>query len=120
MRYMCLIYTNESNDAARSEDEQGEIMQGYMAFTEEVRGKGVMEAGDPLMPTDTATTVRVEGGQTANIDGPFAETREQLGGYYILDCANLDEALGYAAKIPAASHGSIEVRPIMDLPGGSG
>ncbi len=65
MRYMCLIYTNETADAARSEAEQGEIMQGYFAFTEEVRGKGVMEAGDPLMPTDTATTVRVEAGQPA-------------------------------------------------------
>ena len=117
MRYMCLIYENEALSAARSEEEQGKIMEGYMAFTGRVREAGVMEAGDPLLETNTATTVRVRAGKTENTDGPFAETREQLGGYYILNCKDLDEALAYAAEIPGAQHGSIEVRPIMDMGG---
>ena len=72
-----------------------------------------MVAGDPLEPTATATTVRVRGGKTESTDGPFAETKEQLGGYYILDCKDLDEAIAYAARIPTAAFGSVEVRPIM-------
>lgn len=115
MRYMCLIYTDETNDAARSEAEQGEIMQAYIDFTAEVRGDGVLENGDPLMTTDTATTVRVADRETVQTDGPFAETKEQLGGYYLLNCATLEDALAYAAKIPAASHGCVEVRPIMEF-----
>ena len=115
MRYMCLIYTNEANDNARSEADQAEIMQGYLRFTDEVRNAGVMEAGDPLMPTDTATSVRIENGETVHTDGPFAETKEQLGGYYLLNCNSLDDALAYAAKIPAARHGCVEVRPIMEF-----
>ena len=117
MRYMCLIYNDETQETARPEAEQAEVLERYFAFTNEVREAGVMERGDPLMPTDTATTVRVRDGRITNTDGPFAETKEQLGGYYILDCENLDQALGYAAKIPGASYGCIEVRPIMDFSG---
>lgn len=117
MRYMCLIYENETVSEAFSETERAELMQGYMEFTTEVRDNGVYVAGDPLMPTETATTVRVRSGDVVTVDGPFAETKEQLGGYYILDCQNLDEALGYAAKIPTAALGSIEVRPVMEIEG---
>jgi hypothetical protein len=111
MRYMFLIYDREAEFETRA----GDLMPGYMAFTEEVNKNGVMRAGDPLEPIATATTVRVRDGKTATTDGPFAETKEQLGGYYILDCKNLDEAIAYAAKIPTAQFGSIEVRPIREM-----
>ncbi len=88
-------------------------MGGYFAFTNEVRDAGVMVAGDALQPTATATTITVRDGKSQITDGPFAETKEQLGGYYLLDCKDLDEALSYAAKIPSAAYGRIEVRPIM-------
>jgi hypothetical protein len=112
---MLLIYTDESTDLNPGDEGFEEMMAGYSAFTEEVRSNGAFEAGDPLQPVATATTVRVRDGKTSHIDGPFAETKEQLGGYYILNCEDLDQALAYAAKIPSASRGSIEVRPIMDL-----
>ena len=115
MRYMLLIYDNEALSESRSEAEEQAIFAEYFKFSDEVRSKGVMEAGDPLMPTSAATTVRVKNGKRLTTDGPFAETKEQLGGYYILNCKTLDEALAYAAKIPAAKYGCIEVRPIMEL-----
>ena len=108
MRYLLLIYDNEA-----TVEHTPEMMGAYEAFTKEVQDAGVYIGGEPLQPT--ATTVRVRGGAAANTDGPFAETKEQLGGYYMLDCANLDQALGYAAKIPTAKTGSIEVRPIMEM-----
>ena len=117
MRYIFLIYENEALMAARSEEEQQEIFGKYFAFSEKVRTAGVLEAGDPLLESSTATTVRLRDGQTMNTDGPFAETKEQLGGYYILDCKDLDEALTYASQIPTVAHGSIEVRPIMEMSG---
>ena len=113
MKYMCLIYSHEAKQPQPGTPEMGELMQGYMAFTQDIREKNVMVAGDPLQPVGTATTVRLRGGKVETTDGPFAETKEQLGGYYILDCRDLDEALAYAAKIPSAAFGSIEVRPIM-------
>ena len=91
-----------------------EVMREYVAFTQHVRSKGVMADGNPLQDADTATTVRVREGEVLTIDGPFAETKEVLGGYYVLDCRDLDEAIQYAAKIPGARFGSIEVRPVMD------
>ncbi len=111
MRYMFLIYDREAEFATRTDN----LMPAYGAFSEEVAKAGVMRAGDPLQPAGTATTVRVRNGKTATTDGPFAETKEQLGGYYILDCKNLNEAIAYAAKIPSAKFGSIEVRPIMEM-----
>ena len=117
MRYMMLIYDNEAILESQTEAEQQAVFGGYMKFTQEVRQAGVMEAGDPLMPTSSATTVRVKNGKRLTTDGPFAETKEQLGGYYILNCKSLDEALAYAAKIPAAKYGCIEVRPIMEMGG---
>ena len=117
MKYMCLIYENEALTASRSDADQQAVMSGYMEFTNNVINAGVMVAGDPLLETNTATTVRVRDGNTTTTDGPFAETKEQLGGYYILDCKDLDEALGYAAQIPGAQYGCIEVRPVMDMGG---
>ena len=113
MQYMLLIYTNEKLDAKATEAEQEKIIHAYMKFTEDAKTAGVLRAGDALQPTTTATTVRVRDGKTLTTDGPFAETKEQLGGYYILDVKNLDEALSWAAKIPSVNGGSVEVRPVM-------
>ena len=110
MRYLLLIYEDETTI-----NPTPEVMSAYEVFTKEVQDAGVYIGGEPLQPTSTSTTVRVRGGAASNTDGPFAETKEQLGGYYMLDCADLDQALGYAAKIPAATTGSIEVRPIWEM-----
>jgi hypothetical protein len=115
MRYMLLIYSRESDWAALSEKERGVVYQEYMAFTDSIRKSGHYVAGDPLEKTSTATTVRVKNGKTVSTDGPFAETREQLGGYYIVKAGDLDEATAIAARIPGARMGSIEVRPIIEM-----
>ena len=117
MRYMLLIYDAESQWASMSEQQKGQMFQEYMSFTDGIKKSGHYVSGDPLQPTGTATTVRVRNGKTASTDGPFAETKEQLGGYYIVKAANLDEATGIAARIPSARIGSIEVRPIMEVGG---
>lgn len=113
MQYMMLIYHDEKAQAAMGEEEVNEQMAGYNAFTEEVRERGTLVSGEALHPTSAATTVRVRDGRVLTTDGPFAETKEQLGGFYILDCENLDEAIELAAKIPGARGGSIEIRPIV-------
>ncbi len=113
MQYMLLIYSADSAAPVPETREFGEMMQGYGAFTQEVKEAGVMKGGDALQPVATATTVRVRDGATETTDGPFAETKEQLGGFYILDCEDLDEAIEYAAKIPSAKFGCIEIRPVM-------
>ena len=115
MKYLLLIYTSEQQDAQRPPEEQEANMGAYYTFTNEVQEAGVMVGGEALHPTNTATTVRVRNGQITSTDGPFAETKEQLGGYYMLDCENLDEAIKWAAKIPGAKEGSIEIRPIMEF-----
>jgi hypothetical protein len=116
MRYIALIYSQEMDPSAPpSEEEMQAIMEAYTAFTTEARESGAMLAGDALEASSTATCVRVEGGDKIVTDGPFAETKEQLGGFYIFDCKNLDEAIEWAAKIPGANHGTIEVRPIMEF-----
>ena len=114
-RYIALIYTDETADQAQSEQEAQETMAAYFAFTEEARAAGVNLGGDALHATSTATTVRVRDGKTQTTDGPYVETKEQLGGFYILKADDLDEAIKWAAKIPGAKHGSIEVRPIMEF-----
>ena len=116
MNYMLLIYSPEAIEAEMSGDPARlqAYMDEYNAFTKEVRDRGVFVAGEALHPTNTATTIRLRDGQKTVTDGPFAETKEQLGGFYIVNCQNLDEALEYAAKIPGARHGSIEVRPVVD------
>ncbi len=113
MQYMLLIYSADSAAPVPETREFGDMMQGYGAFTQEVKEAGVMKGGDALQPVATATTVRVRDGATETTDGPFAETKEQLGGFYILDCEDLDEAIEYAAKIPSAKFGCIEIRPVM-------
>ena len=113
MKYALLIYDNEANSATATPDEMKALMGAYVAFTAEVHEKKVHLGGEALHPTSSATTVRVRDGKTSTTDGPFAETREQLGGFYLLDCRDLDEAIEYAAKIPGASTGCIEVRPIV-------
>jgi hypothetical protein len=117
MRYMLLIYNEEAAWAAMSEEEQGKVFGAYMTYTEEIKSEGKHLAGDPLQPIATATTVRVRDGKTLTTDGPFAETKEQLGGYYIVEAADLDEALALAARIPGAHYGSVEVRPIWEVGG---
>jgi hypothetical protein len=112
MQYLLMIYANEVEyaklDAATSQKMMGE----YQTFTQSVIQSGNFKAGDCLQPTSTATTVRVRDGKILTTDGPFAETREQLGGYYLIEAKDLDSAIGIAARIPGARVGSIEVRPI--------
>jgi hypothetical protein len=116
MRYMLLLYS-ESIDVERDEEERLATMAAYDAFTAEVQGRGAFLGANPLEPVSKATSVRVRGGEALVTDGPFAETREQLGGYYLVDCPDLDAALELAAKCPAAANGTVEVRPVMELPG---
>jgi hypothetical protein len=115
MKYMLLIYGDESKGMAPDSPDFGPYMAGYQKATTTYQKDGVMVAGEALHPTATATTVRVRKGKTQSMDGPFAETKEQLGGYYLLDCKNLDEAIRYAAMIPDAATGTVEIRPVMDL-----
>jgi hypothetical protein len=115
MRYLLLIYTSEDVPEP-SPDERAATMQAYGVFTENVKARGAYLGGEALEPTPTATTVRVRDGQTLTTDGPFAETKEALGGYYLVEAKDLDEAIEYAASIPGAKWGSIEVRPIWELP----
>lgn len=115
MRYLLLINTDETAEANRSDEENEVVMDAYYAFTKELRESGGFVGGEALQPTSTATTVRVREGRTLTTDGPYAETKEQLGGYYLIEAADLDEAIGWAAKIPGAKHGAIEVRPVMEL-----
>ena len=115
MKYLLLIYSDEKADANMSKEEADAWMGEYWAYTEAMQKAGVSLAGDALQPAATATTVRVQDGKKLTTHGPFAETKEQLGGYYLLNCNNLDEAIDWAAKCPGARAGSIEVRPIMEF-----
>jgi hypothetical protein len=119
MKYMILIYSNETAWKNLPEAQQHQIFGEYMGYTEEMKRTGVWAAGEALEPTTTATTVRVHNGRSIHVDGPFAETKEQLGGYYVAECKDLDEALKWAAKVPDVVHGvgSAEVRPVMVFPG---
>ena len=119
MRYMFLIYSRERDFAEAAAEDREKVKEGHWAVMDETRRKGVFLAGDPLQPTVSATTMRQENGKPLVLDGPFAETKEQLAGYYILDCKDLDEAIAWAAKIPTACKGGagcIEIRPMMALP----
>jgi hypothetical protein len=115
MNYLLLIYSKEAEMAALSESDRNKLSNEYMDFTKSIVQAGQFKAGDRLRPASTASTVRVRDGKMAITDGPFAETREQLGGYYLIEAKNLDEATGIAARVPGARHGSIEVRPIWPL-----
>src|SRR6478672_8017265 len=115
MRYLLLIYSPES-DASVPDDVAAASHAAYGAFTADIKARGLFQAGEALTPTSTATTVRVVNGETVTTDGPFAETKEALGGFYLIEARDLDEAIETASKIPAAAEGSIEVRPIWELP----
>jgi len=122
MRYMMLIYTKET-ESGPTPEEAAQIKAAHYTVIQEATRKGVFQGAEPLAPTTTATTVRVQNGKSLITDGPFAETKEQLAGYYILDCENLDEAIEWAARIPTAckgGEGCIEVRPLPGLPARSG
>ena len=114
MRYLLTIYHDEAVIEARSPEESARVGARYFAVADEMREAGAYVGGDGLQPVATATTVRVRDGERLTTDGPFAETKEQLGGFYVVDCKDLDEAIEWAAKIPGAKNGSVEVRPIMD------
>jgi hypothetical protein len=113
MRYLLMIYTNEAEEANATPAEQEAVMAAYNAFGEFAKDK-IIE-GAALLPTTSATTVRLRDSELLISDGPYTETKEQLGGYYLVNAANLDDAIALAAKIPGAMHGSIEVRPVMEF-----
>ena len=113
MQYLLLIYSDENIQKNMSNDERGAYFQAYTEFTGSIQKSGNMAAGDALLPIETATSVRVRNGETLLTDGPFAETKEQLGGYYLVEAPDLDAATAIAARIPTTKHGTIEVRPIM-------
>lgn len=115
MQYLLLIYTQEAEYAAMDKKATEALSQEYGVFTQGIVKSGHFKGGERLRPTGTATTVRVKNGKTVTTDGPFAETREQLGGFYLIEAKDLDEANGIAARIPGAKHGSIEVRPIWPM-----
>jgi hypothetical protein len=114
MKYLCLIYDDEKKFATMSKEEGEAFMGEYFAFTEGIKQSGHYLGGNALKPVSTATTVRNRGGKLSTTDGPFAETKEQLGGYYLIEARDLNDALQVAAKIPSVRSGSIEVRPIEE------
>jgi hypothetical protein len=116
MKYMLLIHDSEQALNALSPDELKRIMADYRRFTEEIRASGHYRAGSQLQPTSTATSVRVRNGKRLVTDGPFAETREQLGGYYLVEAKDLDEAIALAERLPSAKIGTIEIRPLVETP----
>jgi hypothetical protein len=115
MKYLCLIYENEGAWATMDKEESDRLMSEYHAFTTDIKKTGHHLAGEALQPTSTASTVRVRKGKMTTTDGPFAETKEQLGGFYLIDAKDLNDAIQIAARIPSAKHGSIEVRPIQSF-----
>ncbi len=114
MQYMLLIYSNPALEPTYGTPEFQAMMAGYFALNEQMKADGVMVAGEALRSIETATSLRIKSGKVETMDGPFAETREHLGGYYIVNVPDLDAALKYAALIPAAHYGTVEVRPLMD------
>jgi hypothetical protein len=115
MRYVLMICADENAGAALGPDEDSAVLAEYAAFVEEMGRRGVLQGGERLRPTTDATTVRVRDGQVLTSDGPFAETKEQIGGYFVVDCKDLDEAIEVASKLPTARDGTIEVRPIWAM-----
>jgi hypothetical protein len=114
MRYLCLIYDDEAQWAKMNKNEGDKMMGEYFSFTDGIKKSGHYKAGEALQPTQTATTVRVRNGKVSTTDGPFAETKEQLGGFYLIDAKDLNDAIQVASKIPSSRIGSIEVRPIRE------
>jgi hypothetical protein len=118
MKYLCLIYSDESQWPKLPEAENAAMLKEYGAFGEGIKASGHYVAGHRLHPTNMATTVRIRNGKLSTTDGPFAETKEQLGGFYLIEAKDLNEAIQIGAKIPGAKHGSIEVRPVWEVPAG--
>ena len=116
MQYVLLIYWNEAEAQKRTPEEKGKIFGEYMQFSGDIKKSGHFKGGEPLQPVSTATTVRIREGKVLKTDGPFAETREQLGGFYLVEAKDLDEAVSLAARIPDVRNGSIEVRPVIMMP----
>ncbi len=117
MRYLCLIYQDEKVWEKMPREEAEAIFGEYFALTEGLKSSGNYIGGNPLQPTTTATTVRVRNGRVSATDGPFAETREQLGGYFLVEAADLDQVVAIAARIPAARWGTVEIRPVVEIAG---
>jgi len=115
VRYLCLIYDEESKWGTMPKEQAEAMMGEYFAFTEGIKQSGHYVGGEALQPTQTATTVRVRGGKISTTDGPFAETKEHLGGYYLINAKDLNDAIAVAAKIPSSRIGSIEIRPIQEF-----
>jgi len=115
MRYVLLIYGIEADSARMTEEERTALMQAHAAFANEALKRGLLTGGEALQPTSTATTIRVRDDKTLITDGPFAETKEQLAGTYVLNCKDLDEAIELAARIPDALTSSVEIRPVMEM-----
>jgi hypothetical protein len=115
MRYVCLIYDDEKVINAMSKDQSDAFMGEYFSFSDDLNKSGKYVAGEALQPVGTATTLRMRNGKLSTTDGPFAETKEQLGGFYLIEAADLNEALQIAARIPSVRTGTIEVRPVIDF-----
>lgn len=115
MRYLCVIYDDEAKWNRMSKEEVDGLMGEYFAFTDGIKKSGHYIAGDALQPVATATSVRLRNGKLSTTDGPFAETKEQLGGYYLINARDLNEAIQIAARIPSAKTGTVEVRPVMEF-----
>ena len=116
MKYLCLIYEDENTYATMPKEEADAVFGEYFTFTDGIKKSGHHVSSEALQPVNTATTIRMRNGKLSTTDGPFAETKEQLGGFYLVDCKDLDEAIETAARIPGARDGSIEVRPVMEFP----
>ena len=119
MKYLCLIYENEQAWANAPKDKIDAMMGEYYAFSDDIRKSGHYVGGSGLQPTTTATTVRVRNGKVSTTDGPFAETKEQLGGFYLIEAKDLNDAIQVASRIPGAKFGSIEIRPTLAPPPGA-
>ena len=115
MQYMLMIFGNEGAQAKMTKADGEQMMSAYRVYTDALVKAGVMKEGNPLQNSSTASTVRVKDGKTKVLNGPYAESKEQLGGYYVIEVADLDAALSWAAKCPGAQHGTIEVRPVMPM-----
>lgn len=115
MKYMLMICLEEDRELARNGEQEAATLKEYGAFGEEMGRRGILQGGARLRPTSDATTVRLRNGQVLTADGPFAETKEQIGGFYLVDCQDLDEAIEVAAKIPGARTGAVEIRPIWEM-----
>jgi hypothetical protein len=118
MRYLLLIYGNEAGMVSATPDTVTQMSAAYFAYTEAMKKAGIYVGGERLKPSATATSVRVADGKTNVLDGPYAETREQLGGYYMIEAPDIDAAIAWAARCPGANHGTLEVRPIWEMQAG--